>query len=349
MLNRIWSLCCSLKLAIVLSSLATAIAIAGSLIMHFNPAAFGNLDGSSFSDWHAAYGSKTPLLTAWFYFTGLLLVLLSLNTLCCFIDWLQRFRSRWRKSGEYLIHLGFVLIIIAYFWGSFAGSRSEGNIFQIGQTKPITALKGHYLRLDAFEPVLNAQGRPLDMKNHVSLLKGDQVLLSEVVRTNTPMIYNGVTIVPASFGQETIGYNVILPAFRSTVAIRAGYSIDLLAGTRLDIFTFYSDAMQAGNRVIQRSQQAINPAIRARLSREGETVWNGWYFLRQPLPEPLREAGFAFVVREPITRPYSMLTINSDPGLTVALIGSISMTVGVIFAMFSFYYKRQRGDRPDIV
>ncbi len=349
MLQRIWGICCSLKLAIIITSIATLVAISGSLLMHFNPAVFGNLDAMTLQEWHSAYGSSSPALSAWFYLTGALLAILAINTVCCFIDWLFRFKKRWRKTGEYLIHLGFVLIIIAYFWGSFAGSRSEGNIFHIGQTKPIAALKGHYLRLDAFEPVFNAQGRPVDMKNRVSLLKGDQVLRSEVVHSNTPLIYNGLTIIPASFGQETIGYNVILTAFRSVVSIRAGYSIDLLNETKLDIFTFYSDALQAGGRVIQRSQQAINPAIQARLTKGEQTIWSGWYFLRQPLPEALREAGLAFVVREPITKPYSVLTINSDPGLTIALIGSISMTIGVIFALFSFYYKRRRGDRPDII
>lgn len=349
MLQRIWSTCCSLKLAIVITSLATGVAISGSLLMHFNPEIFGNLDAMTLREWHIAYGSSRPLMSIWFYLTGTLLMLLALNTICCFIDWLFRFKVRWRKTGEYLIHLGFVLIIIAYFWGSFAGSRSEGNIFQIGQTKPIAALKGHYLRLDAFEPLFNAQGRPIDMKNSVSLLKGDKVLLSEVVQTNTPLIYKGITVVPASFGQETIGYNVILPTFRSTVDIRAGYSIDLLNETKLDIFTFYSDAIQTGNQVRQRSQQAINPVIQARLTKDGKILWSGWYFLRQQLPEVLREAGFTFVVREPITRPYSMLTINSDPGLRLALIGSISMTLGVVFALFSFYYKRRRGDRPDII
>ena len=348
MLQRIWNICCSLKIAIIITSITTLIAISGSLVMHFNPSSFGDLDAMSLIEWHNRYAAQSPGMSLWVYATGGLLALLALNTLCCFIDWLLRFTSRWRKTGEYLIHLGFVLIIIAYLWGSFSGTRSQENLFQIGQTKPIAALKGHYLRLDAFEPLFNSQGRPVDMKNSVTLLKGDQVLVSTVVKTNTPLIYNGLTVVPASFGQETIGYNVILTTFRTNVSIRAGYSIDLLERSKLDIFNFYSDASQVGSQVVQRSQQAINPAIQARLTRDGIVLWSGWYFLRQPPPVALRKAGFEFVVREPITKPYSILTINSDPGLSLALIGAISMTVGVGFALFSFYYKRRRGDRPEI-
>ena len=348
MLQRIWTICCSLKIAIVLTSLATLIAIAGSLIMHFNPAIFGDLDAMSFFDWQSNYAAHSPGLSLWVYATATLLALLALNTFCCFVDWLTSFKSRWRKTGEYLIHLGFVMIIIAYLWGSFAGTRSQGNIFQVGQTKPLTALPGHYLRLDAFEPVLNDQGRPVDMKNRLSLLRGDQTVLTGTVQTNTPLIYNGLTVAPASFGQETIGYDVFLPKYQIKVAIRAGYSINLLQRHKLDIFNFYSDAMRVGNRVVPRSQQAVNPAVQARLTQDGNIIWNDWWFLRQPLPKILHEVGLDFVVKAPITRPYSILTINSDPGLTLALIGSISMTIGVIFALFSFYYKRRRGDRPDI-
>ena len=86
MLRRIWNLCCSLKLAIVLTSIATIVAIGGSLVMHFNPNLFGGLNALSLSAWHSGFGSTNVSLTAWFYLTGFLLALLGLNTGCCFID-----------------------------------------------------------------------------------------------------------------------------------------------------------------------------------------------------------------------------------------------------------------------
>ena len=348
MLQRIWSICCSLKLAIVITSIATLIAIGGSLVMHFNPELFGGLDALSLKDWHNGYGSRAPFLSGWFYLTGLLLALLGINTGCCFIDWLLRIKSRWRKTGEYLIHLGFVLIIIGYFWGSFAGTRSEGNRFNIGQTKSISALPGHYLRLDAFETVLNENGRPVDMKSSVTLLKGDQVIKSGDVHSNTPLIYNSLTVVPATYGQETIGYNVHLKELNKPARIIAGNTVGLKNQTSLRILEFYADATRIGRQVIRRSNNAVNPAIRIQLNQNGQSIWNGWLFLREPLPKLLQQSGFSFSVRSPINLTYSVLTINSDPGMSLALIGSICLTIGVIFALFSFYYKRQRGDRPEI-
>jgi cytochrome c biogenesis protein len=348
MLQRIWAVCCSLKLAIVITSITTLVAIAGSLVMHFNPGVFGGLDALSLNRWHSDYGSHNLLLTFWFYLTGLFMTLLAINTGCCFIDWLFRLRSRWRKTGEYLIHLGFVLIIIAYFWGSFSGSRSEGNRFNIGQTRPIAALPGHYLRLDDFKTIKNTHGRPVDMISSVSLLKGDQLIKSSKVHSNTPLIYNSLTVVPGSYGQETIGYMVTLPALGKTARIVADSHIDLKDQKRLQIVKFYGDAMRVGRRVIPRSNTVNNPAILTQLSQNGTIIWDGWLFLRQPLPEPLREAGFQFFVQNPINLTYSVLTLNTDPGMRLALLGSVILTTGVTFALFSFYYKRRRGDRPEI-
>ena len=349
MMKRIWSICCSLKLAIVLTSIITGITIIGSLVMHFNPQLFGGLNALSLRQWYNDYGSRAPLLSSWFYLTGFLLMLLAINTGCCFTDWLLRIRSSWRKSGEYLIHLGFLLIIVAYFWGSFTGTRSEGDRFNIGQTRAIAALPGHYLRLDAFEPVMNATGRPVDMKSSVSLLKGDQIVHSGFIHSNTPLIYNNLTIVPASYGQETIGYNVLLTELNRPARIAAGSTIHLKDQIRLNILKFQSDAYRAGDQIIARGTDAINPAIFVRVSRNDESIWSGWLFLREPLPLLLQDAGFGFVVQSPIHRFYSLLTLNTDPGMRLALIGSICMTIGVLLALFSFYYKRQRGDRPDII
>ncbi len=173
--NRLWKLLCSLKLAIVLASAATLVVMAGSLVIPGNPQVFSAMDKATFGAWLAEVAVNAPALTWWLPVAALLLFLLWLNTLCCFVDWVAAFGRRWRKSGEYLIHLGFVLILFAYLWGSMAGFRSEGTRVMVGQTVPL-ALPGMYLRLEAFEPVYSRSGRPVDMINSLVLLEGDRVV-----------------------------------------------------------------------------------------------------------------------------------------------------------------------------
>lgn len=253
--SNLWKLLCSLKLTIVLASTVTLLTIGGSLLLPFNPAVFAGLDSMPLGQWLDDTVGRVPAMTWWIPLGGILVCLLGVNTLCCFIDWLCHFRSRWRKCGEYLIHLGFVLLLAAYLWGSQAGFRSENNGLLIGQSRPIPQL-GLRLKLEDFTPVLAPSGRPLEMLNTLALYKGDLLVKRVQTRSNHPLIWKGLLVIPASYGQ---------------------------------------------------------------------TMRGGRYL------------------------PYSILTINYDPGANLAFVGSIAMGCGVILTLFSFYRKRTRGERPDIV
>lgn len=253
--SKIWKLLCSLKLTIILASITTLLAIGGSLLIPFNPQIFGGLDSMPLGPWLKRWLAQSPGMTWWIAAGGILVSLLALNTLCCFIDWCFYFRARWRKCGEYLIHLGFVLILVAFWWGSQAGFRSENNALLVGQSLPLPQL-GVTLRLEAFKPVLAPGGRPMEMHNTLTLYRGDELLKRVETRSNHPLLWQGLVAIPMSYGQTVRG---------------------------------------------------------------GRTV------------------------------PYSILTINYDPGARLAFAGAIAMGCGVLLTLFSFYRKRARGDRPDIV
>lgn len=154
-----------------------------------------------------------------------------------------------------MIHVGFVMILGAYVWGSQAGFRSENNAMLVGQSKSLPQL-GVTLKLEAFKPVLAPSGRPMEMLNTLALYRGDELLKRVETRSNHPLAWGGLVAIPVSYGQ---------------------------------------------------------------------TVRGGRY------------------------APYSILTINYDPGARLAFAGSIAMGCGVLLTVFSFYRKRMRGDHPDII
>jgi hypothetical protein len=348
LLKYIWGWCCSLKLTIVLASLATLLTMVGSLVMHFNPAVFSGLDMQILNDWWNTRGADNINLSWWLPATGIASVLLALNTLCCFIDWLGKLKSRWRKTGEYCIHLGFVLIVLAFCWCGFTGWRLPEQAIQIGQTLPLPDMPGHYLRLDNFEPLMGESGRPLDMISDVSLLRGDEVLRKGQVKTNTPLTWGGLVVVPVSFGQSADGFK--FATANGIVELRQGSELELVdSGLTLKVMTFWPDAARSGRgQVAYRGNRLSNPAFEFELTRAGQKIWQGWYLLREGLPRELRRYGIMMQPTDPISRYYSVLTANYDPGAYIALAGSIFMGFGVWLALFSFYYKRSRGDRPDI-
>ena len=345
MLPRIWRLLCSLKLTIVLASAATVLTIAGSIVMIRYPKTFGMLDEMTLGAWFSRFGSSNYALTGWFWIVCLLLILLGINTLCCFCDWLPKVRYRWRKSGEYLIHLGFVLILIAFIWGSYSGGRSEGHQIAVGETIDLTEIApGYQLQLTAFDPTFSAEGRPNDLRSTLVLFKDGVIAREGTIRLNHPLSYADLVILPGSLAQQVDGFR-----FSDAVELRPGTILRRDDGTALRVISFLPDVMLRNGRVFPGGTELNNPAFELELLAPGREPWRGWYLLRQPLPAPLAAAGFVLQPLEPLATWVSILTINRDPGADLALFGAGCMGIGVLLALLSFYDKRQRGDAPDII
>ncbi len=241
--SRFWKTLCSLKLAIVLASMTTVIVVIGSLKIPFNPRVFGSMDNLPLGQWFMQFGVKNPTLTWWVLLAGALVVALGANTLCCFIDWLIHIKSRWRKSGEYLIHLGFVLVLGAYLWGSVAGFRTEGNRVFVGESMQIP-YSNMTIKLKSFEPVFNESGRPVDMISDLSLYDGEQLLEKKETRINHPLAWNGLVVLPGTFGrawhngQHQI-YSMYTINYDPGAGVALSGAVIMGVGVMLTLFSFY--------------------------------------------------------------------------------------------------------------
>lgn len=346
LLQRLWSWGCSLKLAIYAASAATALIMGGSLVMNAHPGIFRGMDDTVIGEWFSGAWTGAPQLSWWLPLTALCLMLFGINTLCCLIDWLMHLRSRWRKTGEYLVHTGFLLLLIGYFWGSVTGFRSEPHRLSPGEVLSIPKMPGYALRLDAFEPTFGQGGRPLDMVSRVTLLRHDSEIVSDNVRINHPLLYDGLIVLPTSLAQRLAGFRVRFPAL-GVADLAPGVKIALPGGGTLGIVALYGDAgRQRGGTVTALSDQVGNPAMQMLLIRPDGSIWQGWHFLRESPPGELVAAGAAFIPLQPLVGYDSVLTVNRDPGSGFALAGGLCLTVGVLLASASFYRKRARGDRP---
>lgn len=346
--RKLWSFSCSLKLAIALASTATILIMGGSLVMHFNPAIFASMEQEVMSRWLPQAWAQAPQLVFWVPLSGLCIFLFAINTLCCLVDWLFKIKARWRKTGEYLIHAGFILLVIAYTWGNISGFRSGPHQMFPGDRLAIPNMPEYSLQLDEFTPQLEPSGRPLDMVNRVSLWKNKKLVAKALVRINHPLLYDGLVILPTSFGQDLQGFRFHMPE-RGFVDLTTGSRLSISSEITLEVRRLLPDARQnSQGRVMQIGRRLNNPAMLLSLSGPGGQLWEGWYFLRNPLPKVLREAGIFLRPTEPINKTFSLLTINRDPADKLALIGSLCISIGVIFAFFSFYRKRSQGDRPEV-
>ena len=347
-LQRLWDLGCSLKLAIYVASAATVLIMGGSLVMHYNRRIFGNMDAATITTWFADAWAKAPQLTWWLPVTALCLVIFGLNTLCCLVDWLTHIKARWRKTGEYLIHTGFLLLLIGYAWGNLAGFRNEPHRLTPGESLILPDLPAYTVRLDDFNPTFSPEGRPLDMVNEVTLLRDGIEVKRGSVRTNHPMLHDGLVIIATSLDQRLGGFRCRLSGIGS-VELFPGSRIRLPDGGSLGVLELLGDARRgSAGQVIPISDRLGYPAMQLILFRPDGATWQGWYFLREAPPDPLVAAGAVPQPLQPLAEYVSLLTVNYDPGVGASLAGGICLTIGVLLAFFSFYRKRARGDRPQI-
>jgi len=348
LLQRLWNLGCSLKLAIYVASLATLLIMGGSLVMHAHPEIFGGMDAATIGQWFVGAWALAPQLVWWLPLTALCLMIFGLNTLCCLVDWLTHLKARWRKTGEYLIHTGFLLLLVGYLWGNLAGFRSGPHRLAAGETLSLPAAPEYLLRLERFEPSFSAEGRPLDMVNEVILLHAGQEVAHGTVRFNHPLLHDGLVILATSLDQRLAGFRCFLPG-TGMVDLTPGSRVALSDGSTLGVLSLLADARQTGDgRVLPLGERLGNPAMQLLLLRPDGSSWQGWYFLREAPPLPLVAAGAAPQQLRPLAGYVSLLTVNRDPGAGLALAGGGCLSVGVLFAMFSFYRKRARGDRPQV-
>jgi len=348
LLQRLWNLGCSLKLAIYVASLATLLIMGGSLVMPAHPEIFGGMDAAPIGEWFAGAWARAPQLLWWLPLTALCLVIFGLNTLCCLVDWLIHLKARWRKAGEYLIHSGFLLLLVGYLWGNLAGFRSGPHRLAAGETLQLPTTQ-YALRLERFAPDFSAEGRPLDLVNEVALLHAGQEVARGTVRFNHPLLHDGLVILATSLDQRLTGFRCFLPGI-GMVDLAPGSRVALPDGHTLGVLNLLADARQTGDgRVIPVGERLGNPAMQLLLLRPDGSSWQGWYFLREAPPLPLATTtGAAPQPLQPLAGYVSLLTVNRDPGAGLALAGGGCLTVGVLFAMLSFYRKRARGDRPQV-
>ena len=241
--KRIWSVCCSLKLAIILATCATLMAVGGSLLMPANPRVFNPLDEMILKDWLVEIAARSPALTWWVPVAALLVLLLGLNTLCCVIDWLVHIRARWRKSGEYLIHIGFFLIVCAFLWGNLIGYRAGGQPVFVGQAVELPP-HGVVMVLEDVRPIAAAGGRVMEMSNTLALYHDDRLLKRVETRANHPLTWKGLVVIPVDTGQVRMGgqlrtYSLMTINYDPGANLALVGSAAMGCGVLLAVFSFY--------------------------------------------------------------------------------------------------------------
>ena len=209
--------------------------------------------------------------------------------LCCLIDWLTMVRVRWRKTGEYLVHTGFVLLTVAYLWGNLSGFRSGPHRLAPGDRMSIPNMPGYLLQLEEFTPQIGPGGRPLDMINKLVLWKNGRQGSQKTIRINHPLIYDGLVILPSGTART----------FRDSVFIYRAQALSISQRATACRFRPISRLWFTDSRRCPSGQtrsghgdrsRLNNPALQLSLLGLSGYPGQGRHFLRRQLPEGMGKA-----------------------------------------------------------
>ena len=129
-MKKIWTLLISLEIGLVLLALVCCVLAAGSFVLSGEIA--GSLNSMPLFTWMLEFPFR---YTWWLWLTIGFLALLVLNTLCCSTDSiLQRFRRNailaWLPPQ--LVHVGFLLIVLAHLQSSLMGFKGSIDVMEGG-------------------------------------------------------------------------------------------------------------------------------------------------------------------------------------------------------------------------
>jgi cytochrome c biogenesis protein ResB len=166
----------------------------GSYMMPAHREIFAPMNDGILFSWIKHIVPESLRYTWWFLAAVAAIVLLTINTIVCSM---QAIKGQWSRADFFLrispqvIHVGFLLILIAHLLSAFWGYRLSG-VMPEGAYAPLPEDKA--LRLEHVSIQTDVQGAMQDWTAEVSLYENNKVVKSGRLGPNSPLFYGGVGV-----------------------------------------------------------------------------------------------------------------------------------------------------------
>jgi cytochrome c biogenesis protein len=244
-------------------------------------------------------------------------------------------KGKFSHFGVYFVHLGVLVILTGALIGFFYGFRGNINVLE-GETADRVILRngqqiplpGFHIKLEKFTVSFYPTGAPQEFKSVVTILEGNQTVLSEPIRVNHPLSYKGLSFYQSNYGVAGVEKAVL------TIKERASgkeYTLDARVGVKTEIPGANHSFLLA--RFIP-DVQGQGPAFQV-LSFEPNRSHESFLILQKhPEMEDRRSGPYRFRIREIVPKYYSGLQVNKDPGVSLVWAGCTLMIIGFYLTFF---------------
>jgi len=345
-MKNIWKFFTSTRLAVVLTLLITINVLIGTLVLARSPEALGTINLEIFFYWLFSTGLSNPAASWWLFLLLALLVLFAVNTIVCTVDSISLMlgprrgavRTRLRRILSQVIHLGFIIGLVGHLVSSTSGFRTANNRLFEGENIPLPQNSELSLRLNKLDVAFSNAGDMQRMDAYLSLIRDGKVVRDKVVRLNEPLLYQSNAVYFVHHGEVPGNMLFELSGDGAPEVVKIKFnetSGESNRGYRFRLGRLIPDlAMDSKGKVVSASKQSRNPALEVEIYKGEKFLLSGWVLLKYPDKMPILFDGLKLVFSGLTNRPYAVLTINKDPGITIVLAGALIFLTSLIGLLF---------------
>lgn len=351
--KAIWSFFSSIRLTIYLVLIFVLIAFIGSFVIQGNPL-FEGMNNEILFKWLFADGINNLGKLWWLYALIIITFILAVNTIICninrfssLIKYKQRLLKRkWIEFSSYLMHIGFLLVLIGHLISSSTGFISKGNVLY--EAAPFKAPNmDYYVRLDNLKADYYEGGYLKSVESILTVIENEKEILNKKVGVNQPLSYKGVYFYQVDFGEVVSGANLLLGSGSEgkLYSLAFGEKIELSEkGYSLQIGRLLPDFdITANGEAYSKSERFNNPAVELLLYKDNNVISKTWAFYKDFKREPFKGTKIKAILIGFPTKKYAIMNIHKDKGAAIALVGSLLF----ISAFLSYFILRKRYKNDD--
>ena len=301
----------------------------GSIAAYFNdPQFWQKMDAYPFNLWMKQVAPKTFPGSLWVYILVALSYIMVISLLLCTINWFMKRRKKLKGYGEFLVHLGFLLIFAGFVLGSSMGTRAR-VVLETGQVVPVKEM-GVSLRLNNLEVVQAPSGRPMDTLSSMTVFENGQEVAEGTVRTNHPILHGSRVIYPPENYGQVISSIKVGTSSSGVITLQENVPAVLSEGRTL----WLTRVDREGERRRPGTGNGFLLQVRGTSGRPSGSTY---------LTDGSGKKGaFGVVAGEQVTLGQVLWTIQGvyrvhyDPGVWLVILGTVILALGTVWALLVY-------------
>lgn len=237
-----------------------------------------------------------------------------------------------KRIGQIMLHAGVVFILIGAGVYSLLGQNVElhileGDTVDIGRIIPAAEFR---VKLIDFSIAFNEDGSPSQYYSELEISIPGKEAYRQTISVNHPLSCNGIKAYQNSYGYllETLVRDGNGP--QKTELLQEGSFVSFTGSQKtVKVFKYIPDFDPALG-LQSKSLQANHPKVVYSVYEGTKLLGAGAASFQEPV-----EIDQNVVVVFQQARPYTVLTLKSDPGLPLVAIGGLMLMLGIIITLFT--------------